>query len=485
MNGSTVSKGRVFHLMLAVSALMAACGGGSSTPESQGAPATQSGSGPTQASAPSPATSPAPATSSSPTEGPAYYFSDCQTGAAAGCVAGSNANAGTSASAPKRDLSGFNFNALPAGSRLLFNRGGAWNHTMIRFENNNVTPASPLVVDAYGSGAPPVWRTAASHAIEFGNWQNTTNDGGYTIRNLKLDGLCTGEWGLWLRDNVRNVMIENVEITGFAIAVHSQSSAPHGVTGTVMRNSTIHRNRSMGLLGQFEGALIEGNVFEANNFSGSTFNHAIYLSGNQHGGSNGVMRNNRFINNSTVNGVCQGGNVTAHGQMSNRLIEGNLIQQDSSAGGCYGFSITPGYFTPEWFRNFVVRGNTVVNLGNCAICAGAAPGILVQGNTIVQLNATLHRGIVIPTSVDPGGSPTSAGDNVDGGAIVRDNTIYLAQPHHQYSTGVAFDAGAGATTQSNNLTAFGPSQLLEVPSAANGWRCRVSAGAATYGSCAR
>ena len=40
-------------------------------------------------------------------------------------MAGSNANPG-SAAAPKQNLSGFNLDALPAGTTLLFKRGGAW-----------------------------------------------------------------------------------------------------------------------------------------------------------------------------------------------------------------------------------------------------------------------------------------------------------------------------------------------------------------------
>jgi hypothetical protein len=411
-----------------------------------------------------------------------YYFADCQAGAAADCVPGNNANKGNSPDAPRRDLAGFNVDDLPGGTQLLFKRGGAWNWKTLRLENLNATPAAPLVFDAYGSGPAPVWRTRSGSAVDFGGYRNTSNDGGYVFRHIKLDGAGTGQWGFWMHDNLRNVTLEKVEITGFEIAIHAQPSPPHGITGFVLRDSNVSRNREMGMLGQYEGAVIEGNTFEANNFSGSAFHHAIYLSGGAAGGNNGVMRNNRFINNSTVNGVCKGGNVTAHGQMSGWLFEGNLIQQDAAAGGCYGFSITPGYNTAEWFRNFVVRGNTVVNAGNCAICAGAAPGIVVENNTIVQSQPAFHRGIEIPANVKPG-SPVSAGDDVDNGAVVRNNTIYFVNPHAS-SAGVAL-GGAGTTTQNNNLNSKDASEFVEVPSAANAWRCRVAPGARNHGSCAR
>jgi len=377
---------------------------------------------------------------------PVYHFSDCQAGATPDCVPGDNGNAGTRPSAPKRNLDGIDLDRLPAGTTLLFARGGAWANFRLRISNLQVTPAAPLVFDAYGSGAPPLLRTASGNAIEFGKYNDTNADGGYTVRNLRLDGQGTAEWALWLRENLRDVTIENVEITGFAIAVHSQALPPHGVTRVTIRNSTISRNRTMGILATFSDALIEGNTFEANNFSGSVLHHAIYLAGTPHGGRNNVIRNNRFVNNSTVNGTCTGGNVTLHGQMDGVLIEGNLMTQESSAGSCYGFSITPGYNTPEWFRNVVVRGNTIVNLGGCAICAGAAPGIVVEDNVIVHTNPSSHRAILIPANVKPG--PMSQGDAEDTGAIVRNNTIYFARPS-AHSSGVAVLRGSQLQVVSN------------------------------------
>src|SRR5688572_8965365 len=72
-----------------------------------------------------------------------YHFRYCQSGAAADCVPGDNASAGTSA-APKRDLSALDLNRLPAGTTLLFARGGAWSIGMTEIQNPNSTAASPL-----------------------------------------------------------------------------------------------------------------------------------------------------------------------------------------------------------------------------------------------------------------------------------------------------------------------------------------------------
>jgi len=370
------------------------------------------------------------------------YFSDCQTGAAVGCVPGNDANPGTEA-APKRTLAGVSVNALPAGAQLLFKRGGAWNFsTQVR--NLNATATNPIVFADYGTGAAPLLRTPSGTAIAFNEaWSDRENapvDGGYTLRNLKLDGLGSGQWGVLLADGLRAVTIENVEITGFAIGIHSIQ-----VDGLTVRNSNIHGNREHGMLGGGDNMLLEGNLVAGNNMDGGSFEHGFYLSH----GTNVTVRNNHFLRNSAPGGVCNGGNFTLHGQLDNWLIEGNTIEQDAALGGCYGMSITTGYSTAEWFRRFTVRGNKVINAGNCGICVGSAPGIVVENNIIRKDEAISHAAIQIPT-----GTP-AAGDDPQTGAIVRNNTAcypnpapgqVVAQMTGGTSTGNAVITGAAATT---------------------------------------
>ena len=370
-----------------------------------------------------------------------YYFSDCQAGAAAGCVAGNNANPGTQA-APKQNLSGVSIDTLPAGSQLLFARGGSWAGFSVSLHNLNATPTSPLVLDAYGAGAAPLLRASGGNAITIGgNWGNTSNDGGYTIRNLHLDGMGTANWGVWLVQNVRNVTLDNVDITGFLIGVHSSGGSPYGVTGFVVRNSRINRNSAMGFLGTLSDSVFENNTFDGNNFSGSGFHHAIYASG----GSRNVIRNNAFNANSAVNGVCSGGNVTVHGTVDGLTIEGNTITQAAAVAGCYGFSITAGYTTAEYFRNVVIRGNTVVNVGLCAVCASSAPGIVVESNKFINTQNAAQYGVLIPAS----GGGESPGDDPNGPATVRNNTMCQTTPQAATGTGIA--APSGSTVAGNVL----------------------------------
>lgn len=384
-----------------------------------------------------PAPAPDPAPEPAPT-GPALYFSDCQAGAAAGCVPGDNANPGTLA-APKRDLAGLPsapagsnltpVNALPAGTRLLFNRGGAWVSFTLSLENPNATLASPLVLDAYGTGADPVLRVSGGVGIQFGGrWGNTSNDGGYTVRNVRLVGpgaqVDTETRGMWFVQNVRGITLDNVSIEGFRWGIESSLGTPYGVSGLSIRNSRISNNRAMGILGSYSDAVIEGNTFEGNNnITGSSFNHAIYFSH----GNRVAIRNNQFLRNSVVNGECLGGNVTAHGVIDGLLIEGNTITQDRAAGSCYGFAVTAGYSTSEEFRNVVVRGNTVINVGMAAIAANAAPGIVVEGNRIINTQATTQYGIWVPANGGADGPTAPAPDATDRDAIVRNNTVCFVQ----------------------------------------------------------
>jgi len=387
--------------------------------------------------------------------GPVYYFADCQQGALPGCVAGDNANAGTSPLAPRRTLAGINIDALPAGTQLLFARGGAWTDVGMIISNPNVTAERPLVfasyASAWGGEARPWFKVGSLTQIFVFGWYNETqNDGGYTIRGLKLDGLrnaggTTSSAGIFVGNNVHHVLLEDLDISGFHIAVQAQENGAHPTTYT-LRNSYIHHNAGMGLLGDGTDVVIENNLFEANNYSGSAFNHAIYLGGH---GRNGIVRNNRFVRNSVVNGRCTGGNVTVHGQWDGLLIENNSIEQDASDMGCYGFSINGGYDTAEWFRRVVVRGNRVINLGGCAVCLTSAPGVVVENNLIVNDHATYNLGIVIPDRT-PG-----PGDDADGGAIIRNNTIVL-QRAVAWNEAIALRANSGTGhTVVSNLIYFG------------------------------
>jgi len=326
------------------------------------------------------------------------HVSDCQPGAAPGCVAGDDANDGLSESAPKRSLRAVGLDRLPAGSEVLLARGGVWvQPEMLIVDNPQVTAQRPLVIGAYGRGDRPWIQVPGQQgaAIAFGRHGNTSNDGGYVLRDLKLDGRGSSAWGVFVVHNLHDLTLENNEITGFFIGIHAQASPPHGLTRVTVRGNRIVGNRGMGLLAQLSDSLIEDNLFESNNVSGSPYNHAIYLSGRAASGRGLTVRRNTLRGNSVVDGVCRGGNLTVHGQVDGLLIEGNLIELPAAVRSCRGISVTSGYRSAEWFRRVVVRGNTLVNLGSCGVCANSAPGIVVADNRFLQQQDTPHVGVAI------------------------------------------------------------------------------------------
>lgn len=374
------------------------------------------------------------------------YLSDCQTGAAAGCVPGNNANPGTEAS-PKRDLAGVNLNTLPAGASVLFKRGGAWNVTT-RLDNRNATPTAPLTLGDYGAGPLPLLRTPSGTTFDFGLYGNADLDGGYTFRNLKLDGLGTGTWGAFVQGRTRAVTFDGVEVSGFAIGIHVQSQAGKPNDQLTVRNSFIHHNSEHGMLGAGNADFVfENNRIEDNNPSGGGFEHGTYFSPGALEGRNARIVGNTYRRNSAPGGSCDGGNMTLHGMWDGLLIEGNLIEQAAaSSPGCWGISVTAGYSSAEWFRNLTVRGNRVVNVGNAAIIIQSAINPLVEGN-VSWTNQPEHGQAAVV--VQGGVNGSGGGDDAGSGGTIRNNTAcFNPQGANQV---VVRSTSAGATAASNAL----------------------------------
>jgi hypothetical protein len=356
------------------------------------------------------------------------HFSDCQAGAAPGCVAGDNANAGTQAS-PKRDLSGLDLNA--AGT-FRFHAAGAWSGVTWHLTGN-----AARVFEAYGTGPGPLLSTRgniANAAIEFGAYSSPVAN--VTMRGLIFDGGNTVLWGLWLRNSFQNILFDHITVRRYSgLGLHLNGDGQN----VTLRDSLVEDNASMGLLGRASQLTISGNTFRRNNSSGSNFDHAIYLGSSAIVSRNVIVRGNLFDRNSVVGGTCTGGNFTMHGQFDGVLIENNRIVQDASTGHCWGISMTPAYDSAEFFRNAVIRSNTIEGLG-CAICVGAAPGVVIERNTIRRAGAV---GISIP-AIPPG-----PGDDADAAAVVQLNSLCA-------TAGTAVVIPVGSTTSGNTVSSTCP-----------------------------
>ncbi len=372
-----------------------------------------------------------------------YYFSDCQDGAMPSCVQGHNWNPGTSPSAPMRDLGGVEVNDLPPGTRLLFARGAVWTTVQGgQIANYNVTPEQPLVFDAYGSGPLPWFRTPRDEiAFNFYDYPVHTVDGGYTLRNLRLDGQGIGLAGVAQGWGTTHITLDGVVIEGYRIGMHLGQGTRH----LTVRRSTLRDNREHGILGAGNDWLIEGNRFEGNGNATPPGTHSIYISAGALA-ERITLRGNTIRGSSLAEGRCRSGNLTIHGTVNGVLIEGNTLHTPGYGPGCRGASITAGYDKAESMRGVVLRGNRFINAG-VAIAFSAAPGIVIEHNLLVD--TTGQRA----TLIEPARNFSGGDDAADGAAVVRHNTVYVAA------------AGAGSTAirslagdrllVSSNLVYFG------------------------------
>jgi hypothetical protein len=226
-------------------------------------------------------------------------------------------------------------------------------------------------------------------------------------------------------------------------------------------------NVGMGVMTNCGGSQLEANAFDNNGAERPFYDHSIYVNSDEGTANDIVIRDNVLTNNSPdVSGRCAGVALVVHGVVNNLLIEGNKIYQaaDKALDTCWGIAIDQGTGDPEKFENVVIRGNTVVNVGNMAIGCSSCIAPLIENNVIVQeLNAPEQTSIRVPDKIP------DANDYATTGATIRNNSIYIANPGND-SVGISFayppaTAGAGLKVVSN-LIFFGNAGAV-----GNGHKC--------------
>ncbi len=332
-----------------------------------------------------------------PSVGSILYVCDCGAGASVDCQPGDDANPGTSPDAPWQtfEKARSEFGAIEPGDSIVLCRGGAFPiGDGSRWVNDRCLAANPCVVRDYtpdwaaqdaprpiilGSGDQSVF------ALEDGG--DADHEEGYTIMNLDLRGDGEGT-GFFFYNDIDDVLMCNVSVDGFSIAVNVQkSNAPaEGSDGLnmriVLRNSSITNNHGQGWLGGCEGCAIEYSTFVNNGFGLAVFNHNIYA-----GGPRDVrIVGNDLYQSALIDGQCQGVSLVVHGVVDGLLIEGNTIREDPGAAGqgCWGIAVDTGYSSAEEFRNVVIRNNTVINVGNLGIGLNACQDCLIENNVVIM-----------------------------------------------------------------------------------------------------
>ena len=391
-----------------------------------------------------------------------YYLSDCQPGAQAGCVPGKATNDGLTPNTPKRLWA-----ELPirkGGDKILFAKGGSWVDASMGIYIATASVATPVTWDSYtppwGGSAKPILKEgrAGRYLFNFDDGGQKKPDGGYIIRNLDLRGggvagASTGAYaGIFTYWEVNDLLVENVEISGFKNGVYS-AQLPKAANGWMnkritIRNSYIHDNLTGSFLGGADELVIENNILDRNG-TVPILDHDIYIGTT----SRSVIRNNTITR--TVldkNGKCTGSVIVVHGAVDGLTIENNkIVQPTGSIPQCFGIEISAGYDDArgsEYFHDVIIRGNSVVDVGYIGIGARGCTRCVIENNSIVWTGAGGNTGISMavnnPSSLDERGTAM----------VIRNNSIYNQSPSGA-GTGVVLINEGTSHTVTSNVVYFG------------------------------
>ncbi|MEM1203042.1 MAG: right-handed parallel beta-helix repeat-containing protein [Acidobacteriota bacterium] len=413
------------------------------------------------------------------------FVCDCAADSATACVPGDDGNPGTEA-LPWQSYEGARtaFADLAPGDRIHFCRGGAWDVSGVgsRWVNRACRAENPCVVGAYAPswGSPedprPIFnRLDGAHGFSLADGGNAEHEEGYVFETLDVRSTTGLSNGFFLQNDIDDVTIRNVSISGFRIGVHLARSNPCGPDPDcdgrneriVLEASTILHNESQGWLGGSNGSQILDSYFEGNG-SLEVFDHNIYLSGSQGTPVDGmrVVGNRLYRSDLDHGGVCRGVSLVVHGEYTNLLIEDNEVWEDvGRAGpGCWGIAVDPGYSEAESFVGVTIRGNVVRNVGNVGIGVASCDDCVIENNVVIQQNPFNTRGIAAPDRTrGPNDLPMDA-------VVIRNNSIYIGA--ESGGTGIRLNGeGSGHVLASNAIHYAGTSasfncQDTDLPSSA-------------------
>jgi hypothetical protein len=395
-----------------------------------------------------------------------HYVCDCGGGSDVDCQIGDDGAPGTMIN-PWRsyEKARIAFGSLSAGDAIRFCQGGAWDiDAGTRWVNTSCRSTNRCTVGDYAApwasgdeGRPILRRLDDSHGFALEDGGNAEHEEGYIFENLVLRGSGNDSgWGFFLYNDVDDVLIRNLSISGFAIGVHLAGSNACNQSDPVcdgqndrihLRDSSIFDNDRQGWLGASNGTQIVGNHFEANG-STAIFDHNIYVSGSSGGQTQGIriLNNTLFRSALDSQGVCRGVSLVVHGEHDDLLIEGNEVWEEVglAGGGCWGVAVDNGYGSAEGFSNVIIAGNTIRNVGNLAIGVGACADCTIENNVIIHDQAFGVTAIAAPDR------SLGTGDLVQDDITVRNNSIWIGPASG--GTGISVrDMGNDHTIVSNAI----------------------------------
>ena len=400
-----------------------------------------------------------------------YYLSDCQAGATAGCVVGSDAANGTTPSTPKRNVAALP--ALLAGDTVSFARGGSWSFPSPWYPGFG-TKTAPKTYNSFQaawctSGTCLTQKPLLNAAVNIGlvaftNGGSSSHKEGVVLKDLELKAGAGStdlfSAAVFIYNDSDYITLDNLDISGFGLGISIQGTnevgpGSDGINNNItIRNSNIHDNLNLGLQGAATDLLIENNRFDNNGKGAGCSNrcHNLYLALYPMVNERIVVRGNTLTRSGrATTATCNGSSLEGHGNLRDLIIENNTIDESTGAsGGCYGIQLTTLSiaYPNEVMANIVIRGNRVVNVGGVGIGLAGCTSCVVENNVIVWDDSATHVGIHLPNG--PQGD-----DGVQEKVTVRNNSIYFAKADST-SRGIHLDTYGANHKVISNLIYFGP-----------------------------
>lgn len=338
------------------------------------------------------------------------YFCDCATGAGTDCVAGDDANEGTSPAAPRRTLAAATdrFNAMNAGDAVALCRTGAWDENGGQIHNPNCRATNPCdfrdYIPAWGTAESRRPRINANNANGFVAWHDGKYEG-YRFWSLDVRHTDRGHPSRegprsFLITNASYVDICNVNTQGGYIGVQTSSSSNH----ITVRNSTFSNHGWDAMYVESPYSTYDSNTFIDNGDQNLDPGrpgqaHTLYVACNDpaHPCPGVVIKNNHFRTSpdgANGYGQCRGVMMILRGYIPGLVVENNMLV-GSAPFGCGAISTSGSRFYTE-IHDAVIRRNRVF--------WGAGGG----GQQMFQIDACIDCEIS-DNLIDAGGDRTVVG----------------------------------------------------------------------------
>jgi hypothetical protein len=424
------------------------------------------------------------------TTGKTYYACDCQPGADPDCVAGNDASAGTSPSAPVRTWGkalerwhGMNAGdtvALCKGGRFDGSGGNGWS----LMQNTRCTASNTCILRDYtppwasgDEGRPTITISSSGDvtALRIGGGVVVQ---GYRILNLAFVHTAAGGTGaagtsgMVMGGEASDVEICNDAFDGFNVGVYVMGF--NGGTGSRQhfRGNRITNNCMDGALATTSNSDWDGNFFDNNghdtcegyskldNPAGGT-THTMYFTCHQQ--CSGV----RFINNqlrrTTVDprtGTCRQNAVGVAGVTRDVTVENNDWESTTTPGSNCCFLAGGAYDPSQSESNMIVRRNHLRAYEGFAIDMANANGLLIEDNVVTSAGSGAgfwDSQVSLISSPHNTSSPTTT--NV----TIRNNTIYVTGTtggQRGWAAIGATNAGSSGANITGNAIYVGPGGSL-------------------------